>query len=404
MARRGISYVAGAVGIVIATVAIALIARESGGKEPKTAMAGLTVTPAAAGETDPVPNDGDAADDPAIWVHPTDLANSLILGTDKLGGLIVYDMAGKQLQIANQFCKPNNVDLLYGFDLGGGRKIDLAVATTRGAGEEGIKIWAIDPDKLRLRDVTSGEPAMDDGEIIRVIGRTVPYGVCTYRSPKTGNAYFFVTGKEGHIEQYEFVARGERVGAKKVRGLRLSGIVEGAVADDELGRVYFAEEHRGIWRAGAEPDSADKLTLLKKVGDNGLAIDVEGLTIYYASGGKGYLIASSQGKNVIKIYRREDGNEFVCTVDPKNGPPPNPIDDIEDTDGIAVSNRPAGNRFPNGLLVAQDGRNDKGRQNFKIFRWEDIAGPAGLLVDTTWDPRGLKAEHRTSNIEHRTSK
>jgi 3-phytase len=379
MTRSGIPYALAAAGIVIATVLVTLGLAAPG--------SGLVVTPAPAGETDSVPHDGDAADDPAIWVHPTDPAKSLILGTDKAGGLIVYDMAGKQLQIANRFCMPNNVDVLYDFDLGGGRKVDLAVATTRGAGEDGVKIWVIDPGALRIRDVTAGEPAMDDGQVIRVIGKTVPYGICTYRSAKSGKAYFFVTGKDGHIEQYALVARGDRVGAKKARGLRLSGIVEGAVADDELGRVYFAEEHHGIWRAGAEPDASEKLTLIRKVGQNGLAVDVEGLTIYHASGGKGYLIASSQGNNVLKIYRREGDNEFVCTVDPKNGKPPDPIDDIEDTDGIAVSNRPAGERYPKGLLVAQDGRNDKGRQNFKIFRWEDIAKPAGLTIDTTWDPR-----------------
>lgn len=36
-------------------------------------------------ETAPVPESGDAADDPAIWVHPTDPARSLI-GNDKKGG------------------------------------------------------------------------------------------------------------------------------------------------------------------------------------------------------------------------------------------------------------------------------------------------------------------------------
>ena len=61
-------------------------------------------------ETEPVPSGGDAADDPAIWVHPSDPAESTIIGTDKQGGLVVYDLAGKQLQYLPDG-KMDNVDL-----------------------------------------------------------------------------------------------------------------------------------------------------------------------------------------------------------------------------------------------------------------------------------------------------
>jgi 3-phytase len=39
---------------------------------------------AAAGETTPVPHGGDAADDPAIWIHPTDPGQSTIIGSGKV--------------------------------------------------------------------------------------------------------------------------------------------------------------------------------------------------------------------------------------------------------------------------------------------------------------------------------
>ena len=61
----------------------------------------------------------DAADDVAVWVHPTDRALSLVLGTDKTSGLAVYDLAGRQLQFLTDGAI-NNVDLRYGFPLGGG--------------------------------------------------------------------------------------------------------------------------------------------------------------------------------------------------------------------------------------------------------------------------------------------
>src|SRR4051812_38330773 len=63
-----------------------------------------------------------------------------------------------------------------------------------------------------------------------------------------------------------------------------------------------AEETVGIWKYGAEPDLGSTRSLAARVGEHGLEADVEGLTIYYASGTKGYLIASSQGAGTFKIY------------------------------------------------------------------------------------------------------
>jgi myo-inositol-hexaphosphate 3-phosphohydrolase len=69
-------------------------------------------------ETQPVDHGGDAADDPAIFVHPTDPAKSAIIATDKKGGMLVYDLTGKLLQYLPDG-KMNNVDLRAGFKLGG---------------------------------------------------------------------------------------------------------------------------------------------------------------------------------------------------------------------------------------------------------------------------------------------
>ena len=67
--------------------------------------------PFATVETEPVPDAGDAADDAAIWVHPTDPALSTIIGTNKDGGgLAVYDLTGSQVQYLAAD-DANNVDL-----------------------------------------------------------------------------------------------------------------------------------------------------------------------------------------------------------------------------------------------------------------------------------------------------
>jgi 3-phytase len=327
-------------------------------------------TPKAILETEPVPSQGDAADDPAIWIHPRDPRQSLVLGTDKKGGLNVFDLEGRRIQLVSDSSRPNNVDVLYGFPLEG-RTVDLVVAGTRSRSRPGIAFWQIDPDSRRLSEV-GAVPAFN------VFDGAEPYGSCVYKSPRDHAFYVFVTSKDGAVEQYRLDADGRAsIQATRVRTLRVDSTAEGCVADFDLGRLYVAEEDVGIWGFGAEPDSGTSRTLVARVGEHGLAADVEGLTIYYASGSKGYLIASSQGSNTFQVYQRDGSNSFVLTIDPAAGS----IGDIGESDGIDVTNVATSSRFPHGLFVCQDGRARNGRQNFKFFSWKDIAGDR-LIVDT----------------------
>jgi 3-phytase len=49
-------------------------------------------------ETQPINDVGDAADDPAIWAHPSAAEKSLVLGTHKKRGLLVYSLDGSWMQ------------------------------------------------------------------------------------------------------------------------------------------------------------------------------------------------------------------------------------------------------------------------------------------------------------------
>src|SRR5687768_2353117 len=79
-------------------------------------------------ETTPVPHAGDAADDTAVWVHPTDPSLSVVIGTDKQGGIGTYALDGQQISFRSADGILNNVDLRYGFPLGG-QSVDLVVAS-----------------------------------------------------------------------------------------------------------------------------------------------------------------------------------------------------------------------------------------------------------------------------------
>ena len=364
-------------GLQIAVLSLPLLAVTTAHAAAPGSEVRNVVKPAARAETTAVPHDGDAADDPAIWLHPATPELSLILGTDKQGGLHVYNLDGTERGVIARGAKPNNVDVLYGFRIGAAR-LDLAVMTTRAEHARGIQIFAIDPQSREFNNVTAGHtiPVLGEGE-------DEPYGCCTYKNARNGKVYVFVTAKSGAVEQYALRAtRENRVAAEKVSAFKLKSAVEACVADDELDVVYFGEEKRGIWKMPAEPTVRPRPQLIAKVGENGFREDVEGLAIYSGLDGNGYLIVSSQGNNTFKIYERDGTNRFVATIDPVRGK----FGDVQDTDGIAVSSRPLPPLFPKGLFIAQDGRNSPATQNFKLFAWEDIAG-TNLLIETKWPPR-----------------
>src|SRR5262245_3071261 len=114
-------------------------------------------------ETVPCREDDDAdADDPAVWVHPSDGAKSIVVGTLKNGGLAAFDLQGQTLQridYADEDARQNNVDLLYGIELGGMRR-DLAVVTDRGLDQ--LRVFAVDQAgssaSTPLTEVTEPDP------------------------------------------------------------------------------------------------------------------------------------------------------------------------------------------------------------------------------------------------------
>ena len=300
---------------------------------------------AAAVETEPVNTGGDAADDATVWVNPADPAQSLVIGTNKKRGLAVYDLTGKEIQSLADG-EMNNVD----------NRDTLVTASNRS--NNSIAIYRINAETRRLENVAAAE--------IRTIEA---YGSCMYKSSKTGKSYYIVTSKQGVVEQYELFDTGKGVSAKRVRQIKVGSQLEGCVADDELGYLYVGEEDVGIWKYSAEPDSEPARKEVDRVRPGGsLVADVEGLTIAYGSDGKGYLIASSQGNSTFAIYRREGDNTYVKSFRIVAGS----IDQVTETDGIHVTTSNLGSQFPNGVFIAQDGTDDKGKQNFKLVPWQLI--------------------------------
>jgi myo-inositol-hexaphosphate 3-phosphohydrolase/PKD repeat protein len=321
-------------------------------------------------ETAPMANTGDSADDPALWVHPSDPARSTVIGNDKGGALEVYDMAGARVQrITGGFF--GNVDVLQGVRTGRGRA-DLVVTY-----RAGLRVFAMNPGTLRLSNITdaaSGSiPTPHGGE-----------GLCLYRSPRDGAVYAFSNTRDGRVAQFALTdSDGDGlVEGAQVRTWDVGSEIEACVADNDTGDVYIAEENVGIWKYGAEPGdptSPGSRTLVDGlVGAGGhLLADVEGLTMVYQADGTGYLLASAQAPfgvdNFYGVYERQGSNHFLRTFRVVDGAA---ADGCSHTDGIAALATDLGPRFPHGVFVCQDDRNTApggaGNQNFKLVPLERV--------------------------------
>ena len=349
------------------------------------------------------------SDDPAIWVHPTDPAQSLVLATLKDGGLAVFDLAGKVLEtvLLADFgeVRYNNVDLAYGFTLKG-QKVDLAVASDRA--NDTLAVFKIDPKTRQLADVTAPDILesifeVDDGE-------KTAYGLTTYTSPVSGKTYAFVSQRAGNqVAQVELTDNGSgQVEAEVVRTFELpvptgnpeESQAEGLVVDRELGFFYVALEGGfGIFKYAAEPNDSEEATPIRSLNTSALLPDVEGLTIYYGPNGTGYLLASSQGDSSYAVFERAGDNTYLGSFIVGDN---NAIDQASESDGADVINVSLGPDFPSGLLVVQDGANEpqfavpdetqleNSSTNFKFIPWENVAKAFSnpLLVDpASYSPR-----------------
>jgi 3-phytase len=316
------------------------------------------VTPRA--ETTPVESAGDAADDVAVWVNQADPAASLVIGTDKRGGLESYDLKGRRVQrLRGPAGTFNNVDVRSGFSLGG------QTVTLVGTAGKKMSFFRIEPGNRQLRDVGARDFA----------SKYAAVGFCMYRSAVTGRFYAFVTEPDGDVVQYELFDQGGRVDARVVREWPLGESAEGCVADDVTGRLFVSEEKAGIWRFNAEPDASPvERRQVDRVGGGGhLTADVEGLALVTQPGRDGFLIASSQGDSSFAIYRRGHDHAWLAQREVVDG---NAADGCSATDGIEAVAAHLGPDFPSGIFVCQDGDNtapgSAGRQNFKFVRLDAL--------------------------------
>lgn len=297
-------------------------------------------------ETTPVPHEEDAADDPAIWVNEASPNDSLILGTDKQGGLQIFDLYGNQIEYL-EIGRLNNVDLRVNPN---NESNTIVVASQR------------DPSRVVVLLIEHAQATIKF-QVAHEVELPEPYGICA--TVLDGKYFAVLNDKNGTFHQYEITPTFD---LKLVREWATETQPEGCVVDDDVQKIYVGEEEVGIWWLSARPQDPPDLVSVASVGEHSLAADIEGLTLYHGESTT-YLIASSQGNNSYAVFDTADHTykgSFRVGESRR-------IDGTSDTDGIAATTL-AVRGMEEGFIVLQDGENTKPRanQNFKVISWSDV--------------------------------
>ncbi len=358
-ATRGARSVSGTWRTIGRAVAPAAVAALSACAPAAKAPPGATVLQPVV-VTQPVAVD---SDDPAIWLHPDDPSKSMIIGTDKGGGLYAFDLDGNIIDDSSvtDMGRVNNVDVEYGMMLGG-VPTDIAVATDRNANS--LRVF-------RLPDMT----AVDGGGLPAFEGEAPelrrPMGIALYKRPADGAVFAIVSRKTGpdgaYLWQYLLTDDGTgTVAATKVRAFgafRGTSEIESVAVDDPLGYVYYSEEDVGVHKYLADPDAPDAGRELALFGTEGFTEQREGISIYEVDGGTGYILVSDQQGNAFRVYPREG-----TAGDPNRHPEIGVLYvSTNESDGSDVTSMALGERFPSGLFVAMS--DDR---TFQYYSWADI--------------------------------
>lgn len=312
----------------------------------------------AVAETAPISGD---ADDPAIWVHPENPEQSLVLGTDKQNGLYVYDLSGEQVAFFESG-RLNNVDIRP-FTLAG-EHVWLASAAERETETLVFYVLRADGSITEASPFAfPGAPAEFEAQVKYI------YGSAMMRDPKTGRVWALVNYKSGDIIQWEVIDNEGTISLAFARHLKVATQPEGMVSDDVTGHLYVGEEDVAIWRFPGVPEGGSEATRIASIpSDCFPEDDIEGLSIYDGTEGR-YLVASSQGIHKAALF---DLTQDVPPCIGMVGIKADIVDGVTETDGLDVTATPLGPRFPEGMIVMMDDQNEMFTTNFKLISWADV--------------------------------
>jgi 3-phytase len=297
------------------------------------------------------------SDDPAIWINKDDPSKSIVFGTDKEtnGAIYAFDLEGKIIEekTIRNIKRPNNVDVVYGFQINDSLKVDVLAFTERE--KQQIRLFSV-PD---MRPLDNGGFKVFQDETDENL--KLPMGIALYNSPVDNSFYAIVgrkTGPEnGYLYQYKLEANKKSVSSTLVRKFgqfSKKKEIEAIAVDAELGFIYYADEEHCIRKYYAEPSKGNEE--IDCFGGERFLRDIEGIAIAKTGNSSGYLIVSDQQKGQFNLFDRQT-NTFVKAVNLAT----------KETDGCEVTTVSLNNTFSSGLFVAM---NDE--KNFYFYNFNRL--------------------------------
>ncbi len=320
-------------------------------------------------ETPPVITEGDAADDPAIWVNKNNPSNSIIFGTDKKSGIYSYNLQGQELSYTN-LGRINNVDT-RSMNLGDDESVSdftFLFGSNRTLGS--VDLWVFEDNKIRQK-LKNNSWEVPSKPSFRGKSNIIVYGICAGIDPKYGLVAFLTEDTGPRVEVWNLTDNGLDL----ITTFNNGGESEGCVYDDFNRTLFISEEEvRGVLKAYRLDDSFDfSEPYIVDSREGQIGGDPEGVSLYKTSNNSGYLILSSQGDSKFNLYDRNYPYDYITSFRIGSS---KSIDNVTDTDGIETINFKLSDEYPEGIMIAQDGFNKDGyetkRQNFKIVSFKDV--------------------------------
>ncbi len=285
---------------------------------------------------------------------------SHIVATAALGGLEVYDLAGKRVGTTPSG-EVAAVDVAYDVALRNGKATVLAAIDTT-------------TNSLRLF-------SMKSARLQEVGARPMPLGfaaegVCLFRNPLDNALYTFVVGDGGEIDQQVlFPTAGGKLDARQVRRINVPSRLKQCAADSK-GHVYASEEGVGIWRFNADPEADVSATLVDAPRLGHLDKESGGIAVYEGGKGNRWLIASDTSAGQVNVYDRGDHDKFLGAF---KVAAPKSNEAIGEPGPLFATRTAAGKAFPHGMLLVTD----EDDSNYKALSMEDIARALRLSLNST---------------------
>lgn len=318
---------------------------------------GDAATPAIAARAQTQPTASGEANSAVLVRDAAKDGRSHVVATSALGGLEVYDLAGKRVATTPSG-EVAAVDVAYDVPLGNATATVLA---------------SVDTTTNRLRLFT-----MDGAKLTDAGARPIPLGfaaegVCLYRNPLDNSLYAFIVGDGGEVDQQVLFATADgTLDARPVRRISVPSPLKQCVADRH-GHVYASEETVGIWRFNADPEADVSARLVDAPRLGHIEEETGGVALYDGGEGSRWLLASDTTAGRINVYDRDDDEAFLGSFKVSA---PGSSETIGEPGPLFATGSALDKRFPHGLLLVTD----EDGSNYKAVAMEDIATALKLKI------------------------